>query len=161
MTMNALRRTALGILVLLAIVAAGCGSEAGDDGTAGSSDGAPVQNSCPVDGCQISFVDITKDGDELEVTWQANFLPDFDRNHVHIYFDKFTAEQVSSDAESVHGVEQGQWVPTDVYPVFVTEGPVSLLGDHVTDTLCVTAADRDHAVLDTGAVDCRDISDLR
>lgn len=160
MTNHALQRTVLCILGLVAIVAASCGSDGGDEASSGSND-APVQNSCPVDGCQISFVEITKAGDELEVTWQANFLPDFDRNHVHIYFDKFSAEQVSSDAESVHGVEQGQWVPTDVYPVFVTEGPVSLIGDHVTDMLCVTAADRDHAVLDTGAVDCRDISDLR
>ena len=55
------------------------------------------------------------------VTWNANFAPDFSKNHIHVYWDKYTADQVSDDAAK-RGVKQGEWVPTDDYPEYVTEG---------------------------------------
>jgi hypothetical protein len=42
----------------------------------------------------------------------------------------------------------------------VTEGPVSVTTRGDSTTLCVTAADGDHAVIDAALVDCRDVSDL-
>ena len=74
-----------------------------------------MQNACPVDGCKISIDDVVRDGDEVKVTWTANFRPDFSRNHIHVYWDTFTADQVSDDA-AARGVTQGSWHPTDEYP---------------------------------------------
>ena len=50
--------------------------------------------------------------------------PDFSKNHIHVYWDKYTADQVSNDA-AARGVTQGEWVPTGDYPQYVTEGAVS------------------------------------
>ena len=59
------------------------------------------------------------------MTWTANFRPDFSRNHVHVYWDTFTADQVSNDA-AARGVEQGSWHPTDEYPEYTTESEASV-----------------------------------
>jgi hypothetical protein len=160
------------LLLPLAVLAASCGdSDGGDDTTSAGTEGGQAAatteaestdgaaNACPPDGCTIAIVDVTQSGEELEVTWEPNFAPDVDRNHIHIYWDIYTADQVSSDAAD-RGVEQGEWVPTADMPTYVTEGPVSVTTRGDSTTLCVTAADGDHAVIDAALVDCRDVSDL-
>ncbi len=117
----------------------------------------PVANACPADGCTIQITNVAPSGSELEITWEANFLPDVSRNHIHVYWDTYTAEQVSSDAEA-KGFTQGDWVPTDIYPVYVSDGALSVENRGESTTICVTAADRDHAVLDASAVQCVDVS---
>jgi hypothetical protein len=148
---------------LVVLFTMGCGS---DDSTVGSSTDettagsqAPVANACPAEGCQIKIVNATRDGGEIAVTWEANFVPDVSRNHIHVYWDRYTADQVSSDAEA-RGVTQGEWVPTDMVPTYVTESAVAVATRGDSTTLCVTAGDRDHAVIDTALVDCRDVADL-
>ncbi len=117
------------------------------------------QNACPVDGCKITITDVKPAGKELRITWNANFTPDFSKNHIHVYWDIYTANQVSNDA-ATRGVKQGEWVPTADYPEYVTEGPVSTKARKKSTTVCVTAGDRDHNVIDASIVDCRDVSDL-
>jgi len=119
----------------------------------------PVANACPAEGCLVKIMSVSKSGDELEITWEANFLPDVARNHIHVYWDTFSAEQVSSDAEA-NGFKQGDWVPTANYPSYVTSGASSIASRGESSTLCVTASDRDHAVLDPTAVHCVSASDV-
>ena len=149
------------IVVLLVLVAAACADDTGEaGGTTQPTDGeGPVANACPPEGCQITFVDVEAAGDELLVTWEANFDPDIARNHIHIYWDIYTADQVSDDAED-RGVTQGDWHPTDAYPTYTTESAASVANRGDSTTLCVTAADRNHVVLDSSIVDCRDVSAL-
>lgn len=160
------RHLVLALLGAFALVVAGCGDD--DDAadevepsptTAPADDGESTVNACPEDGCTITIDDIATSGDELTITWSTNFAPDVARNHVHVYWDNFTAAEVSSDA-AANGLEQGKWVPTDASPEFVTEGAVSMAERGESTTVCVTAADREHAVMDTALVDCRDIGDL-
>lgn len=144
---------------LLTLVLIACGdSDAGEGTTLPADNGeGPVANACPAEGCMITITDVTKSGDELAITWEANFAPDTARNHIHVYWDIYTADQVSSDAED-RGVEQGDWVPTDAYPTYVTESAASTANRGGSTTICVTAADRDHAVLDSSLVHCVDVS---
>lgn len=166
------RRLMLVAVAALVLLAA-CGSDDDDGGDASSDDGATETtaasdegggdegNACPVDGCTVTITDVTAtDSGELEVTWETNFDPDLSRNHIHVYWNTYTPEQVSNDAESVHEVEQGDWVPTDADPTYVTAEAVSIEVRDDADEICVTAADRDHNVIDVTAQDCRDISDL-
>ncbi len=144
----------------LTLVLAACGGNEGsaDDTTAGDGD-RPVANACPPEGCEITIEDVQAEGDEIVVTWEANFDPDVSRNHIHVYWDLYTADQVSSDAED-RGVTQGDWHPTDAYPTYTTESGAAVANRGDSTTICVTAADRDHAVLDSSIVDCRDVSSL-
>ena len=148
------------LLLVIALIAAACngGNSVDDTGPTEATSSAPVSNACPADGCEIRILDVTREGDELNITWEANFAPDVSRNHIHVYWDTFTADQVSSDAEA-SGFTQGEWVPTDAYPIYVTESEVSVANRGASTTVCVTAGDRDHAVLDTSIFDCRDVSD--
>lgn len=149
-------------LLALAMVLAACGGdgdESADTTVSGGDDSGAASNACPPEGCEITIEAVQTEGDELAVTFAANFEPDLSRNHIHIYWDIYTAEQVSSDAEA-RGVEQGDWHPTDAYPNYVTESGASVANRGDSTTLCVTAADRDHAVLDSSIVDCFDVSDL-
>lgn len=150
-------------LIVLVMAAAGCSNDdnaepvattQGDDATQ-----ADAQNACPVDGCEISITDVQLEGQELRVVWTANFDPDFAKNHIHVYWDTYTADQVSNDA-GARGQTQGEWVPTGDYPEFVTEGAVSTSARGTSTTVCVTAGDRDHNVIDSSIVDCRDVSAL-
>lgn len=147
--------------VLLAVLAAACSDAPGDaDETTQPDDTeGPVANACPPEGCQITIQDVEEAGDELLVTWEANFEPDISRNHIHAYWDIYTADQVSDDAED-RGVTQGDWHPTDAYPTYTTESAASVANRGASTTLCVTAADRNHVVLDSSIVDCRDVSAL-
>jgi hypothetical protein len=148
----------------------GCGGDDDDDASpaatstetsaaADGANGADGQNACPVDGCTITITNVEKDGDELKITWDTNFAPDFSKNHIHVFWDTFTADQVSDDAAE-RGVEQGEWVPTGDHPDFVTEGAVSTSARSGSTTVCVTAGDRDHNVIDSSLLDCRDVADL-
>lgn len=125
----------------------------------GSMAADPVANACPVDGCQIRILSIANSGDELEIQWEANFLPDVSRNHIHVYWDTFKAEEVSSDAEA-NGFKQGDWVPTSDYPNYTTGGAMSVANREGSTTICVTASDRDHAVMDPQAVHCLSASSI-
>jgi hypothetical protein len=160
------------------LVVAACG---GDDGTVeaappaeaaaaspaessavASSSVAPATdqaNACPIDGCTIQISDVERVGGELSVTFATNFDPDVSRNHIHIYWDTYTADEVSNDA-AARGVEQGRWVPTAVVESFVTEGDVAMAERGSSTTVCVTAGDRNHDVIDSALVDCRDVADL-
>ena len=127
MTKGLTQRVLVLSVLLVALVLAGCGSdeptaESETEGTTTES-AAPVANACPAEGCEIKIVDATRDGDEIAVTWEANFVPDVSKNHIHIYWDRYTADQVSSDAEA-RGVTQGEWVPTDEVPTYETESAV-------------------------------------
>jgi hypothetical protein len=140
---------------LLLLVLGACG----DDGdTADVPADVVLTNSCPVDGCSITIDNVVPEGDELRITWSANFAPDFSKNHVHLYWDNFTAEQVSANAESEYRVAQGTWLPTDAFPSLLTEGEVSVSQRGESTTLCVTAADFDHNVLNVDLVQCTDVS---
>ena len=151
-------RKLLHVFVVIALVVAACGGDdEGGDPTAAPAEG-PVANACPADGCTITISGVEKNGDELAVTWDANFLPDVSKNHVHVYWDVFRAEEVSSDAEA-NGFTQGDWSPTGDYPTYVTESGASVANRGTSTTLCVTAADRDHAVINASLVHCRDVAD--
>lgn len=147
--------------VLLALLAAACGDDTNEAGgtTQPANGEGPVANACPPEGCEITIVDVGSAGDELLVTWEANFDPAIARNHIHIYWDIYTADQVTDDAED-RGVTQGDWHPTDAYPTYTTESAASVANRGESTTLCVTAADRNHVVLDSSIVDCRDVSSL-
>lgn len=150
--------------VALALLLAGCGggastAEPGTETATTTDAQGPVANACPAEGCQITILNAERDGDEIAVTWEANFVPDISRNHIHVYWDIYTADQVTSDAEA-RGETQGEWVPTDVVPTFVTQDVVAVAVRGDSTTICVTAGDRDHVVLDATLVDCRDVADL-
>ncbi len=151
---------------LMALALVGCGSsneasKSSSVATTGeaSTSATPVSNACPADGCRITITGAARRGKEIAVTWKANFVPDISRNHIHVYWDIYTADQVSSDAES-RGVTQGEWVPTDVVPTYVTGGAVSVSKRGGSTRICATAGDRDHAVINSSLVSCRDVSDL-
>ena len=150
------------VLTLLAMATVvGCGDD--DDQvvstTTTSQPAASSQNACPVEGCEITITDVQPEGDELRLSWDANFGPDFSKNHVHVFWDTYTADEVTNDA-AARGETQGEWVPTGDHPEFVTEGPVSTGARAESTTICVTAGDRDHNVIDSSIVDCRDVADL-
>jgi hypothetical protein len=152
--------------VTAAVIAlVGCGSDS--KSTAPASNGAttsttaagPVQSACPVEGCKVSIDKVVRDGDELKVTWTANYRPDMSRNHIHVYWDIFTSQQVSNDA-AAHGVTQGSWVPTDAYPVYRTDSEASVARRNGSTRLCVTAGDRNHDVIDPKLFQCTDVKAL-
>lgn len=169
-------KVSIALLFVLGLLGAACGddddTEAESDGTEESADAgsdetedgddstdSATQNACPAEGCQIGFADIAASGDELEVTWELNFDPDINNNHIHIYWDNFSAAQVSNDATD-RGVDQGEWVPTDQGPTYVTDGAVSTSVRGESTTLCLVAADRDHNVIDETTEVCQDVSEL-
>ncbi len=135
------------------------GSSPSVPATDGSTSASPVANACPVDGCRITFIDAAKEGNEIKVTWETNYVPDMSKNHIHIYWDIYTADQVTGDAEA-RGEKQGEWVPTDDVPTYVTGSAVSVKHRGESTTLCATAGDRDHIVIDSSIVDCIDVSNL-
>jgi hypothetical protein len=146
----------LALLSVFALVAAACG---GEDAATTETTPAELTNSCPVDGCSITITDVQPEGDELRITWETNFAPEFSKNHIHLYWDTYTAQEVSANAESEHNVTQGNWLPTDAWPSLLTEGAVSVAERAGSTTLCVTAADFEHIVLALDLVKCLDVSD--
>lgn len=120
-----------------------------------------MTNACPVDGCQVKIVSVEKAGDELEVTFEANYAPDFSKNHFHVWWgENYTVEQVSNNAETVHHVKQGDWHPTADYPAYTTQSSVSVKERGEATTLCVSPGDRNHDIIDVKIMDCRSVADL-
>lgn len=139
---------AVQVLALATVIMSG-GAFAGDD----------MPNACPIDGCMVKIVAVAKAGDELELTFDANFKPDVTRNHFHVWWgEQYTVKQVGRNAKSTHGVEQGRWHRHDDYPKYVTKSAASTSMRDGATTLCVTAADRGHNILDATLYQCVDVS---
>ncbi len=157
-------RKSWAVLLVAGLLGGACGGEADrgnrDSGTTPRAvePTGLVANACPVEGCRVTIVDVGRSNAELALTWETNFLPDVSKNHIHVYWDRFTAEQVSSDAQA-RGVAQGEWHPTDAYPTYLTQSEASVANRGDSTHICVTAGDRDHAVLDPRLFDCRDVSE--
>ena len=118
-----------------------------------------LPNSCPVDGCIVSIVDVKKEGSELKLTFKANYKPDMSRNHIHVWWgDNYTVQQVSNNAETVHKVKQGDWHPTADFPTYVTQSGASMTVRGTAKTLCVSAGDRNHDIIDVKLFQCTDVS---
>lgn len=121
----------------------------------------PSSNACPVDGCKAGIVSAVKVADELLIRFEANFLPDISRNHLHVWWGElYDVAQVSNDAETRHGVAQGDWHPTDSYPEYTTHSAASTTVRKGATTLCVSPADRNHDILDVKIFDCRSVANL-
>lgn len=121
---------------------------------------AAMPNACPVDGCEVKIVGVEKSGSELELTFESNFTPDVSKNHFHVWWgENFTVEQVGRNAEPVYGVKQGRWHRHDDFPTYVTQGAASTSVRGNAQTLCVTAADRNHNVLDVKIYHCVNVKD--
>ncbi len=148
--------------IALVLVAGACSSDdkKADSTSTTAAAGQAVQNACPVVGCQVEIQDVKRDGKELKVTWKANYKPDVSHNHIHVYWDTYDTKQVSNDAETKYGVTQGEWVPTDSYPTYVTGGAAAVGQRGTSTTLCVTAGDKDHNVIDVAVENCRSVADL-
>ena len=141
------------------------GSDDGADDNAGEDEGggSDLPNTCPAEGCKI-LIDGAEEGPdgEIQLTFNANFTPDFEQNHIHVYWDSQETGAVSSDYEAKGFDVQGKWHPTDEYPVYVTQSDASVGSDSrgESTTVCVTAADTDHAVIDASIYVCEDVAEL-
>ena len=165
------RLTTTTTVVVLAAVLASCGSDssATDESqpaatpapgaTQPASDAHP--KACPVDGCQISIASAASSGGEIALEFEANYTPDFERNHIHVFWDSQEPGAISSDFEERGFEEQGKWHPTADYPAYVTQADASVSSEFRGDstTLCVTAADTDHAVIDPSIFECMDVAE--
>jgi hypothetical protein len=119
-----------------------------------------LPNACPVDGCTVQIQDVSKAGEELEVTLEANFTPDVSNNHFHVWWGElYTVQQVSNNAEPAYGVKQGDWHPSADYPTYKTQSAASVSVREGARTLCVSAADRNHDILDPNVYHCVDVGD--
>jgi len=118
-----------------------------------------LPNTCPVDGCEVSIEAVAKADGELSLTLDSNFTPDNSKNHFHMWWgEQYKPEQVGRNAKSEYGAEQGKWHRHDDYPVYITTGSASVEVREGSTTLCVTAADGDHNVLDAQKFHCMDVS---
>ncbi|HEU0223752.1 MAG TPA: hypothetical protein VFR34_16285 [Paracoccaceae bacterium] len=143
---------AFGPMLIAALWAAAAGGAAAQ---------SELPNACPVDGCMVQIVGVEKAGDELALKFEANFAPDISKNHIHVWWgDNFRIEQVSNNAETVHNVKQGEWHPTADYPDYVTQSAASTSLRGNSGTICVSAADRNHDILDVKVQHCVDVSGL-
>ena len=121
---------------------------------------ADMPNACPVDGSLVSIIEVAPKDGELSITFEANFTPDNARNHLHVWWgEQYTVEQVGRNAQSDFSVEQGKWHRHDDYPNYLTTGAASVTVRADATTLCVTAADRGHNVLDAALFNCIDVSE--
>lgn len=118
-----------------------------------------ASNACPVEGCKVTIAKVEAAGSELKVSFTANYTPDVARNHFHVFWDEFTPQQVSNDAETKWKVKQGDWVPTADNP-FTTTDVVAVKDRGSSTRICVTAGDRDHNVIDPSLFDCRDVTSV-
>lgn len=123
-----------------------------------SASASPGTNACPDVGCQVRIVSVTAAaGGELTLDLEANYAADVSANHFHVYWDHFTAQQVSDDAERRFGVSPGDWVPTGDDP-YTTADATSVTERVDSSRICVTAGDRDHNVIDPKLYQCTDVS---
>ena len=127
-------------------------------GTGPALAGDPVANACPVDGCEVKIIAVKAAGSELSLTFDANFKPDVTKNHLHVWWgENFDVKQVGRNAKAF-GATKGKWHRHDDYPKYTTTGAASTSIRENAVTICVTAADRDHNVLDPGLYHCVDAS---
>ena len=118
----------------------------------------PMANACPVDGCDVKILEVKKAGDELALTFKANFKPDVSKNHLHVWWgEQYDIKQVGRNA-GTFGMEKGKWHRHDDYPSYTTTGAASTSIRDGAVTICVTAADRNHYVLDVSLYHCVDAS---
>jgi hypothetical protein len=118
-----------------------------------------MANACPVDGCEVKILTIKPAGEELTLTFKANFMPDVSKNHLHVWWgEQYDVKQVGRNAKAF-GVEKGKWHRHDDYPDYTTTGAASTSIRDGAVTVCVTAADRNHNVLDANLFHCVDASD--
>ncbi len=118
----------------------------------------PVANACPVDGCEVKILEVKASGDELSLTFKANFKPDVSKNHLHVWWgEQYDIKQVGRNA-SAFGVEKGKWHRHDDYPTYTTTGAASTSIRNGAVKICVTAADRNHNILDVSLYHCVDAS---
>ncbi len=120
---------------------------------------ADMPNACPVDGCEVRIERVTRSGEELALTFKSNFTPDVSKNHFHVWWgENFTVQQVGRNAEPVYNVKQGRWHRHDDYPTYITQGAASTKVRGQATTICVSAADRHHNILDVKKYHCVDAS---
>ena len=118
----------------------------------------PMANACPVDGCEVKILEVESAGDELALTFEANFKPDVSKNHLHVWWgEQYDIKQVGRNAIDF-GVEKGKWHRHDDYPNYTTTGAASTSIRDGAVTICVTAADRNHNILDVALYHCVDAS---
>jgi hypothetical protein len=118
----------------------------------------PMANACPVDGCEVKILDVKSAGEELALTFEANFKPDVSKNHLHVWWgEQYDIKQVGRNAKTF-GVEKGKWHRHDDYPSYTTTGAASTSIRDGATTVCVTAADRNHNILDVNLYHCVDAS---
>lgn len=128
--------------------------------SASSASSTALANACPDEGCRVRIASVkAAPGGELILDFDANYTPDISHNHVHVYWDHYTAEQVSDDAEPRFHVTPGDWVPTGDDP-YTTGDAASVTKRGTSTRICVTAGDRDHNVLDPKLYECTDVSAL-
>jgi hypothetical protein len=120
---------------------------------------AAQSNACPAEGCMATIDNVEDAGDEIKVSFSSNYAPEISGNHYHVYWDRFDAKQVSEDAETKHGVTQGEWEPTADNP-FTTTGAAAAGQRGESTTICVTPGDKNHNVIDPAVVNCRDAASL-
>ncbi len=110
-------------------------------------------------GCSVKIADVRRAGDELEVSFETNFAADLSGNHFHVWWgENYNVKQIGRNARAVHGVQQGQWLEYAA-PVLVTTGAVSMRERGVAQWLCVSAADRDHNLINATLYHCKKLSD--
>jgi hypothetical protein len=118
-----------------------------------------LPNACPVDGCSVKIIGVTRSGDELQLTLEANYSPDISKNHIHVWWgENYTVKQVSNNAEPVYKVKQGEWHPMADYPSYITQSSASMKVRGNSKTICVSPADRNHDIIDVKVFQCVDIS---
>lgn len=116
-----------------------------------------LPNACPVDGCVVEVSAVESAGKELKLTFQANFTPDVAKNHFHVWWgENFTVKQVGRSAVTEHGVKQGKWHRHADHPTYITTGAASTGVRGKATTICVSAADRNHNILDVAIYHCKD-----
>jgi hypothetical protein len=121
---------------------------------------AEESTGCPQEGCRVKIKEIRSDGTELLLTFQANFRPKMPGKHIHVWWgENFTIEQEGLNALSAYGVPKGEWDYTDDYPQHSTHGPSSTAARADAHTLCVSAADLNHNIIDVTKFDCVDAKD--
>lgn len=115
-----------------------------------------TSNSCPVDGCEVEIVSVRNaENGEYAVAFRADFTPQLSKNHIHIWWgENWKVTQVTANAMTVYNNPQGVYHPIDDYPGYTTKGVVSAQKRGDAMTLCVTAADRNHNILDPTLYNC-------
>jgi hypothetical protein len=115
---------------------------------------------CPDDVCRVTIKSVVAAGDELELEFEANFIPEMSGVHIHVWWGaRFTPDEVSLHADHLYGVEVGEWDPTDDYPRHTTTGASSTAARDGTHILCVSASNAIHDLLNPKRFHCIDVQE--